>query len=213
MIRKIAKPSWHISCIVIVLIIAIAGFFGFNRLNRNFHVVIPGKIYRSAQPHHGALFIDLHHYGIKAIINMRGKTPNALWFQQETAFAKHHHIHLYNINIPAHALPSVSELRKLVSVQRQAPQPYLIHCLAGVNRTGLAAAIAIILSGDPSVDDWQDQLSWQYNLLSKTSVGYQVMENYMHWLKANHLTESKAHFLKWVSQVKKLTPYSGRFYT
>ena len=207
------KRTWTLLAVIIFFILVIGAYFGFNALNRNFHVVISKQVYRSAQPYRGALFRDLKDYHITAIINMRGKDANAAWYEHEASFAKHHGIKLYNVNVPAHGLPSVKMLQYLVHVQQTSPKPYLIHCLAGVNRTGLASAIAVILSGDPSIDDWQDQLSWQYNLLSDTSIGYQVMQNYLHWLKTKHKKESKAVFLEWVHGLKSLKHYKGWFIT
>ena len=88
-----------------------------------------------------------------------------------------------------------------------------MHCKYGADRSGLASAISIILSNNKSLDDMQDQISWQYGVVSPTTIGYQVMTNYLYWLQQGAIPYGKNTFINWVYNDKKLKPYAGIYFT
>ena len=51
-------------------------YVGFLYLTHNFHVVIPGMAYRSAQPSAENIASWHKTFGIRTIINLRGAHPN-----------------------------------------------------------------------------------------------------------------------------------------
>ena len=106
-----------------------------------------------------------------------------------------------------------AKLQKLVYILQAAPKPLLVHCKYGADRSGLAAAISIVLSGNKSLDAMQDQISWQYNVLSPVTIGYQVMRNYLFWLRQHTLSYGKKSFMYWLNNVKSLKRYSGIYFT
>ena len=164
----------------------------------NFHPVIPNEVYRSAQPDIDCLTYDIK-YHIKSVINLRGENKDKSWYDSEVVISRFLHVKHYDLRLSAYKLPTPTQLRKLVNILQTAPRPILIHCAGGSDRSGLAAAISIILSKDQSIDDLEDQISWQYDAISSSSVGYQVFENYYTWLKKNHKKHTRANFLQWVN--------------
>src|SRR3954454_9519239 len=53
---------------------------GILHLGDNFHAVVPGELYRSAQPT-PELITDYHvKYGIKTVINLRGENVGSDWY-------------------------------------------------------------------------------------------------------------------------------------
>ncbi|MFP3802848.1 hypothetical protein, partial [Paraburkholderia sp. SIMBA_027] len=54
----------------------------------NFHTVIEGQLYRSAQPTPSQLDTYVKEHGIKTIINLRGEKQNAAWYQAEIQTAQ-----------------------------------------------------------------------------------------------------------------------------
>ena len=112
---------------------------------RNFHVIRPGVLYRSGQMTKEGLQRILNDYHIKTVINLRdGQTQRD---QTEEAFCKSEEIHFVRI-LPSHwgdeggSAPveaSVQRFRAIMSDPRN--YPVLVHCLAGIHRTGAYCAI------------------------------------------------------------------------
>lgn len=189
------------------------GHLGYNYfISDNVHTVIPGEIYRSAQLDHHGLTKYTEKFHIKTIINLRGVWLDNQWYQVEDRFTKTHHIHYISIQFSSYQLPSKNPLRELVAVLQTAPKPLMFHCEGGADRTGMAAAISVILfDKHPTIAQIKRQISWHYNAVSRKTVGYQVMRNYFEWLKRRHLQPSKENFLAWINSPDHMKPYYGWF--
>jgi undecaprenyl-diphosphatase len=178
----------------------------------NVHTLVPGKIYRSAQLGERGLTHYTKQLQLKTIINLRGKWPDDHWYQVESQFAKTHDLNYYPIQFSAYQLPTKKRLRQLVTLLQTAPKPLIFHCEGGADRTGMAAAITVILyDKNPSMDAIKKQASWHYNAISRNTVGYQVLRNYFAWLKAHHIQSSKERFLAWLNSSTPMKSYSGWF--
>ncbi len=200
-------------CITLILILLLSFYIVINLCNNNYHNVLPKQVYRSAQLNQSTLLSYIKRDKIRTIINLRGKNPNASWYQNEIAAAKKADIQHDDITLSAHQLPSDTQLKRLVQLIETAKKPLLIHCRRGADRSGLAAAISVILSGDKSVDDLEDQISWHYNAISPTTVGYQVFQNYFLWIKKYHKDFGKTSFIQWVNSTPKLIAHQGWYLT
>jgi hypothetical protein len=64
----LAWPAWEIGCVL---------FAG------NLHEVIPGKLYRGAQPSGPALEAIIHRYKIRTVLNVRGCCWPDKWYLDE----------------------------------------------------------------------------------------------------------------------------------
>ena len=172
-------------------------------LKNNIHTVISNQVYRSAELSPAKLDQLVQQRGIKTVLNLEGTRPNAIWYQGEISICKRYGITHYNMSLNAHHRPSAAQLKCLTHILEVAPRPILIHCHRGADRTGLAAAMAIILSGDPSLTDAEKQYSWRYEVLSPTSVGKLVIPIYQHWLGQQDLPNSRQNFLLWLQTYPK----------
>ncbi len=117
-------------------------FFGFfSWLTQvNFHVVDPGKLYRSAQLSPWVLKSFIKLYGIKTLINLRG-VENKQWYRNEKATAEDLGVKYISIDMSARTIPDRDAELTLVDAFRNAPKPIMIHCRSGADRTGEASAI------------------------------------------------------------------------
>lgn len=213
MSMRCLKRSFFYGCwLLLALFLALLAHVAYNFFTPNVHVVIPGKIYRSAQLDQVELTYYQKKLHVKTIINLRGRWPKTDWYSTESRFAVKHHLHYYPMQFEAYLLPSKARLRELVYVLQTAPKPLIFHCEGGSDRTGMAAVISKILF-DPhvSISTLKRQASWHYNAISKNTVGYQVLRNYLAWLKKNRYHSSKQHFLQWLALPEKMKPYSGWF--
>ncbi|HUR44810.1 MAG TPA: dual specificity protein phosphatase family protein [Candidatus Saccharimonadales bacterium] len=120
-------------------------FLGFYALyiykKNNFHILTPGKAYRSAQLDKQALKDCIRDFGIKTILNLRESAKDAGWYTDEKSVAAEHGVNHIDVNLSEYDEVPVEELDKIATLLRDAPKPVLIHCAAGADRTGLVSAL------------------------------------------------------------------------
>ncbi|WP_156468181.1 dual specificity protein phosphatase family protein [Rhizobium sp. Leaf371] len=109
-------------------------------LTDNFHEVVPGQLYRSAQPSGADLSDYKSRYGIRTVVNLRGEGRSA-WYREEAETTAREGLVLINFRMSAYRALTLEESRALVAILRDAPKPILIHCKSGADRTGLASVI------------------------------------------------------------------------
>jgi len=118
-------------------------FLGIGRalLTNNFHVIQNGIAYRSGTMSAKNLAQKIRKYGIKSVVNLRGKQTNQKWWIEESTLLKKYGISFYNVKMSAHMLPPRAHILELIHLFHTAKRPLLIHCHAGADRTSQAAAL------------------------------------------------------------------------
>ncbi len=123
------------------------------RLTDNFHEIEGDRAYRSAQLDAETLGLLVDTYGIRTVVNLRGENISEPWYDNERALLEAKGVTLIDIRISANELPPREELLKLYDAFLTAEEPLLMHCQAGADRTGAAAAIwRMIVLGDSRED-------------------------------------------------------------
>lgn len=125
----------------------------------NFCIVEKGVFYRSAQLSAETLDGYIKQYGIKTVINLRGVQEKESWWQEENAVALHNKVLLFNISTSAGTLTSKEKLCEILEVFDHAPRPMLVHCRAGVDRTGEISALWVLDQMKKSNEEALEQLS------------------------------------------------------
>src|SRR5262249_6841452 len=133
-----------------------------------------GELYRSSQPSPEAIATFHKEYGIKTILNLRGKNVGKPWYDDEVALAKSLDIKVIDFGIHASRELTPEEASKLIEIMRDAPKPLLIHCQAGADRTGLAAALylAAITKSDEVTAEGQMSILYGHIGLPGVSKAY-----------------------------------------
>jgi len=116
---------------------------------RNFRVVRDGVLYRSGQMSLDGLKRVIHDYGIKTVVTLRaGPGPGeAAPDQAEEDYCKAQEINYHRIPpgewwVPDGPPPADESVRKFRAVLADPNNyPVLVHCFAGVHRTGAYCAI------------------------------------------------------------------------
>jgi len=125
----------------------VAGFLGGYlvtiQYKGNIHTIVVGQAYRSNQPDPLRIAQLQTLYGIKTIINLRGAEPGSKWYDDEVAATKALGIHLANYEMSSSRQLTAEQMRALITLMQNAEKPILIHCKAGSDRTGLAAALYV----------------------------------------------------------------------
>jgi hypothetical protein len=165
----------------------------------NFHSVIPGAVYRAAQPSGRTLAWLVRHLGIRTVVNLRGCCDPLPWYRDQCVAANGLNVSQEDIAFSANRLPSVHAVRQLIDVLDHSEFPILLHCNKGADRSGLASAIVLLLQTDAQPSVARAQLSIRYGHLSVGPTAYidRFFDLYEEWLAARGLAHSPAVFHRW----------------
>ena len=174
-------PKYRIAVLTLVfLLLSTATYFFYMEEQGNFHTITPGKAYRSAQLDRDELEYYIKMYNIKSIVNLRGENPMAPWYREEKQVSAEYNIEHYDISLSSSREPDEEKIRKLIEIFRNAPRPVLIHCQAGADRSGLAAAMWKVIVDKEPKSEAQKQLSLFYGHLpiGKTTAMDRFFQNW-----------------------------------
>jgi len=115
--------------------------------SNNFHA-IDTHTYRSAQLSSQKFLETIKDYNIKAVLNLRepkaGKEAPQ-WHLTEKYLSNENGVRYINIPLNPNKMPSNVKLERMLELfERKKHRPFLIHCHAGADRTGMAAALYIL---------------------------------------------------------------------
>ena len=92
--RRTGSLARRIALRIGLTLAGLAGLFGaYDGLlifSGNFHEVVPGQFYRSAQLSGERLGAEIDRYGIKTVINLRGENPDKGWYVDEVSATAAH---------------------------------------------------------------------------------------------------------------------------
>ena len=178
------------------LVMKLVHVFGAN----NFHAVIPGKIYRGAQPSPAVLQRLVNDYGIRTIVNLRGTCVPQEWYMDESGAAQSLGISLHDLTFSAGRWPSHHEIRHLVETLESAEYPIFMHCRQGADRTGMASAIAQVLVDDVAYAEARRQLSMRYGHapIGHPTILDRFFDAYEAWLRDAGRRHDRDAFRHWL---------------
>ncbi|QIB36219.1 dual specificity protein phosphatase family protein [Ancylobacter pratisalsi] len=127
-----------------------------EQLIGNFHTVVPGQLYRSAQIDADELPAIQAKYGVRTVINLRGASSKP-WHAAEVAESERLGMTHIDYGLSAGRELTQKQVEELVTIMRDAPKPILVHCKGGSDRSGIASAlyIAAIEKGSEEAAEWQ----------------------------------------------------------
>jgi protein tyrosine phosphatase (PTP) superfamily phosphohydrolase (DUF442 family) len=165
----------------------------------NLHEVVPGRIYRSAQPSGAELAEMIDRLGLRSVLNLRGERGGKEWLREERRAAQERGVAHSTVRLNADRMPPAQRLREIVRVLDLAEQPLLFHCQGGVERSGLVGAVAVLLAGG-DLDAARREFA-----ASKGFVGFlarsdlpRVLDDYERWLAARGVPHAPDRFRAWV---------------
>ncbi|HSI41847.1 MAG TPA: tyrosine-protein phosphatase [Xanthobacteraceae bacterium] len=140
----------------VAVLAVVGGYLGLQQWIGNFHTVIAGELYRSAQLDAGDLAQHQKDYGIRTIINLRGPS-DAAWYKDEVAESEALGIRHIDFKLSAGRELTDAQVDQLVALMETAEKPLLLHCRGGSDRSGIASAIylAAIAKADEAAAERQ----------------------------------------------------------
>jgi protein tyrosine/serine phosphatase len=165
----------------------------------NFGIVIPGRVYRSAQPS-ASLAKAIREFGIKTVLNLRGSNPDQSWYRPEREATIASGATLVDFPMSSDQWLSVEQARALLDTLDSCEYPILVHCEWGAERTGLVSAICELIRDGSTIDDGRRAFSLYYLFLPMKDglVMRGHLDRYTEWLSSTGRNHSPATFRRWL---------------
>jgi len=164
--KRWKRAANAIGGVILIAGLSVGGYLGALQLTGNFHPVVAGQLYRSAQPAAEDIAHYAKTYGIKTIINLRGENSGSLWYDAEIARAKKIGITHVDFGMSARRELTQAEAAELIAILERAAKPILIHCKAGADRSGLASALYVAAVAKLGETAAEQQISIRYGHIS-----------------------------------------------
>lgn len=147
--RDVARPPRAAKRRSLVLILLLAAGAAFAIKHGRHHVfpkrfaeVVPGHLYRSGYLESGPLKDVIDRYHIKTILVLLSDEPDNPDQKQEESIARDRGVQVKRIGMPGDGTADFDKLEQAAAVLAdESTHPVLVHCHAGVNRTGAVYAV------------------------------------------------------------------------
>ena len=136
---------WHGLYLILLLVVFVGAYLVYSSAHGNFRGVVPGKVYRSAQPSPEQLREWTGRYGFKTVINLRGDETEEV--KAERAVAEDLGLKMVTMTLSSYRLSARYLIVELLKTLESVETPVLIHCHSGIDRAGTASALAAMVIG------------------------------------------------------------------
>lgn len=154
--------------------------------------VVPG-VWRSNQPSPGRLK-RLARKGFRTVISLRGQGSDGIWLLEKEA-CKRHGLALHSVKMKSNRAPHKDRVLRVCALLEEERGPFLIHCKSGADRSGLIAAVVLLMQDPPQFEQAKAQLSWKY--LHSRTARTGILDAFVHAYEA-HYANDPIPFVEWI---------------
>ncbi len=147
-------------------ILVLLAYLGYIHFNGNFHTVLEGELYRSAQVTPETLTRYARENGIRSVLNLRGAAPGSDWYEAEIASSRELGLTHADFGLVGHVEISQDQAEQLIALMERLPKPLLIHCKQGSDRTGFVVALYLAAIEGVGEEEAEGALSLTYGHFS-----------------------------------------------
>lgn len=152
----------------------------------------PG-VYRSNQPSPRTLK-RLADNGVETIVSLRGRGSNGPYLLEEEA-CRLYGLKLEVVRMKSKKPPTIVRIRALKAIIESNEKPLLFHCKSGADRSGLAAALYLLITETGSIQDAKAQLSLRYLHIKQARTG--ILDHFLEmYQEFNNIQPTP--FMEWV---------------
>jgi protein tyrosine phosphatase (PTP) superfamily phosphohydrolase (DUF442 family) len=183
---------------MLLLTLGLALFF----LHRGVLIFYPREIspgiYRATQPFEWQLRQWSRTADLRSVINLRGPNVNSVWFQKQRRLVDELGIEQVDLHFETFEYPPLLETRWFLRALDEMERPLLMHCRSGIDRSGWASAIVLILGGTP-LENAERELSWRNAHLCRidTCPLHDFFSLYRTWLVRHDRNHDAETFRAW----------------
>jgi protein tyrosine/serine phosphatase len=160
----------------------------------NLAEISPGRLYRSNHPLPGRLARLARRYGLRTLINLRGRADNGSDALSRDAAARLG-LDFVDLALESRGAPQRDRILRLHDTYRDMRAPALMHCKSGADRAGLAAGLFVLFEGGTARAALR-QLSWRFGHIRQAKTG--ILDAF--FLRYQREGEGRKPFLDWVQQ-------------
>lgn len=164
-------------------------------------VVLPGEVLRSPQLSVSGLQTAIDEYGVRSVLNLRGKGDGRRWYGEERAVCERAGVAHATVTFKVDEWPPRPvALRFLKTLESLAP-PVLMHCFRGIDRTGWAGGVVVLADGG-ALEEAEAQLSpvLGHICIRSKCPQHLFFAAYRRGLAETGQIHSKAVFRRWIAE-------------
>jgi len=181
-----------------------------NYFRNNLYKIAP-KVYRSAQPTMGQLKKYRDKYGIKTIINLKNDNRNSAYFLFEEQRCKQLGLKLINVNVRSRIAPKTRQLIEYKKIMEEMHEPVLIHCKAGVDRTGVFCTLYQYFIEKKHIKDTNQLRFFPYGYIKYSNAG--IVNYYFEQFAKYQKKHPKVDLITWSKDIANTQEIEKQFHS
>jgi undecaprenyl-diphosphatase len=172
--------------------------------------VIPGEIMRSGRLDGGELQQAIERLDLRTVVSLTGSGPEDDWVGAERELCASLGVHHVTLPFSVDEWPGRPEVEHVIRLLEEAERPLLFHCLRGVDRSGWASAVALLLADAPVERALRQMSPRNGHLCDPGSCPlHRFFKSYLNHLSATGRPEGAASFRQWVAEIYCPEPYNA----
>ncbi len=142
---KLFLKTLGVVAAIFLIILAVSAAIYFP--GHNMRTLDEGRFLGSRQMNAVNLEHTIGTLDVRTVINLRGENPGSDWYDAEVAVCKKKRVPLHSFAWSKNKIPDPESLARYINVIETGTPPFLAHCQGGTHRTGVAAAVYLLLKG------------------------------------------------------------------